>query len=271
MVVRACKLMEELAEPLTLDDLARAVGSSASHLHRLFKEILGVTPKAYGATLRMHRVRDGLAEGAPVTQTIYDAGFNSSSRFYENSSRILGMTAGKFKNGGQGTRIRFAVGDSFLGKVLVAATDRGICAIDLGDSDEILIRDLRARFPQADLSRGDPEFAGWVGKVAAFIDAPAKGLDLPLDVQGTAFQRRVWSALHAIPPGSVRSYTEIAGKIGKPNAVRAVAHACASNRIAVAVPCHRVLRRDGGLGGYRWGIERKRALLDREAAEPVDG
>ncbi|MEW6263179.1 MAG: bifunctional DNA-binding transcriptional regulator/O6-methylguanine-DNA methyltransferase Ada [Thermodesulfobacteriota bacterium] len=265
LVGDACRLMEEATEPPVLEDLAAAVGLSPSHLHRLFKKVLGVTPKEYSATLRMNRIKKGLAPEASVTQAIYEAGFNSSSRFYEKTMEILGMTAGKYKKGAAGLRIRFAVADSFLGKVLVAATDHGLCAIEFSDSPAPLVERLRTRFPRAELDEDDAGFVAWVSKVTEFIETPARGLDLPLDIQGTAFQQRVWKALRQIPPGSTSSYTEVAARIGRPKAVRAVARACASNPIAVAVPCHRVIRRNGGLGGYKWGLERKRALLEREA------
>jgi AraC family transcriptional regulator of adaptative response/methylated-DNA-[protein]-cysteine methyltransferase len=200
-----------------------------------------------------------------VTDAIYDAGFNSAGRFYANSSATLGMTPAKFRAGGIGATIRFAVGECSLGSILVAATDQGICAISLGDDPDALVRDLQDNFPKAKLIGGDREFEQWMAKVIGFVEAPERGLDLPLDVQGTAFQQRVWQALRKIPAGSTASYTEVARRIGAPQSVRAVASACASNAIAVAIPCHRVVRTDGELSGYRWGVARKRALLDREA------
>jgi len=266
-IIRACKLIEESEEQPPLKNLAAAVGLSSSHFHRLFKEIVGVTPKDYATTLRMDRLRSGLTQGSSITQTIYDAGFGSVSRFYERARGTLGMTPSTYKNGAAGLRIRVAVVNSFLGLLMVAATDRGICSIDFGDTPQSLLERLSLRFPKAEVCQDDPGFADWVSGVVAFIDAPARGLDLPLDVQGTAFQQRVWKALQGIPPGSTTTYAEIAAQIGKPAAARAVARACASNRIAVAVPCHRAVRSDGGLGGYRWGSERKRRLLEREATE----
>jgi AraC family transcriptional regulator of adaptative response/methylated-DNA-[protein]-cysteine methyltransferase len=223
-----------------------------------------VTPKTYAAAQRTARVRDELSRSTSVTQAIYDAGFNSSARFYEASGQVLGMTPGAYRDGGAGSEIRFAVGECSLGSILVARTGKGVCAILIGDDPEPLVRNLQDRFPRATLIGGDAEFEELVAKVVGFVEAPALGLDLPLDVRGTAFQQRVWQVLRAIPAGSTLSYTEVAEKIGAPKAVRAVAQACAANAVAVAIPCHRVVRSDGALSGYRWGIERKRALLDRE-------
>jgi len=225
-----------------------------------------VTPKAYAGAHRAGRVRDRLARGGAVTEAIYGAGFNSNGRFYAAASDLLGMTPTQFRGGGDGTAIRFAVGECFLGAILVAATDKGVCAIEFGDDPDALVRGLQDRFANADLVGGDKTFEQWVAQVVGFIEAPGQALDLPLDIRGSAFQLRVWDAIRQVPPGSTASYTEIARRIGAPRAVRAVASACASNAIAVAIPCHRIVRRDGGLSGYRWGVERKRALLGREAA-----
>ena len=200
-----------------------------------------------------------------MTEAIYGAGFNSSGRFYENSSRILGMTPKNFRAGGANTEIRFAVGECSLGSVLVAASKKGVCAISLGDDAESLVRGLQDKFPRAHLIGGNEEFERLVAMVVGFVETPALGLDLPLDIRGTAFQRRVWQALQEIPAGSTASYSDIAKRIGAPKAVRAVAKACGANEIAVAIPCHRVVRTDGGVSGYRWGVARKRALLKREA------
>jgi AraC family transcriptional regulator of adaptative response/methylated-DNA-[protein]-cysteine methyltransferase len=238
---------------------------SRFHFHRVFKNVTGVTPKAYAAQHRARQVRDGLSGGQSVTDAIYGAGFSSSGRFYAEASQTLGMTPTNFRAGGKGESIRFAVGQCSLGAVLVAASDKGVCAISIGDDPERLLHDLQDRFPKAQLIGGDPDFEQWVAKVVGFVERPALDLDLPLDVRGTAFQRRVWQALRAIPAGKTASYTEIAAHIGAPKAVRAVAQACASNPIAVAIPCHRVVRTDGALSGYRWGVERKRQLLDSEA------
>jgi AraC family transcriptional regulator of adaptative response/methylated-DNA-[protein]-cysteine methyltransferase len=264
-IARACRMIEAAEELPSLDALARSAGMSRFHFHRVFKRVTGLTPKAYAAAWRARRLREELPRSPTVTDAIYGAGFNSSGRFYEASSEMLGMTPTRFRAGGDGTVIRFAVGECSLGSILVAATERGVCAIQLGDEPEALVRDLQDRFPRATLVGADKDFEKLVARVVAFVEAPGLGLDLPLDVRGTAFQQRVWRALRAIPAGSTASYTDIARRIGMPKAVRAVAHACASNAIAVAIPCHRVVRTDGSLSGYRWGVARKRLLLDREA------
>jgi AraC family transcriptional regulator of adaptative response/methylated-DNA-[protein]-cysteine methyltransferase len=265
-VADACRLIEEAEETPSLDALARAAGMSRFYFHRVFKAVTGVTPKAYADAHRAERVRDELTQCATVTEAIYGAGFNSSGRFYAASPDLLGMTPTEFRSGGNGASIRFAVGECSLGSILVATTGKGICAILLGDDPDALVRELQDRFPKAQLIGADDDFERLVATVVGFVEAPARGLDLPLDVRGTAFQQRVWEALRKIPSGSTASYAEIAQRIGRPKAVRAVAQACASNRIAVAIPCHRVVRTDGALSGYRWGIERRRALLDREKA-----
>jgi AraC family transcriptional regulator of adaptative response/methylated-DNA-[protein]-cysteine methyltransferase len=264
-VAKACHLIETAAELPDLDALAEAAGMSRFHFHRVFKTITGVTPRAYAAAHRAQRVRNELSRCETVTDAIYDAGFNSSGRFYEASGEVLGMTPSNFRSGGTGAAIRFAVGECSLGSILVAATEKGICAIMLGDDPDGLARDLQDRFPKAQLIGGDEEFERWVAQVVGFVEAPALGLDLPLDIQGTAFQQRVWRALREIPAGSTASYTDVAQKISAPNSMRAVAQACSANPLAVAIPCHRVVRNDGALSGYRWGVERKRTLLEREA------
>jgi AraC family transcriptional regulator of adaptative response/methylated-DNA-[protein]-cysteine methyltransferase len=266
-IAQACRLIETADEAPKLDDLAEAVGLSPYHFHRIFKEALGVTPKAYATAHRAKRVREGLSRSGTVTEAIYDAGFNSNGRFYANSSEVLGMTPTDFRSGGVGQAIRHAIGTCSLGPVLVAASEKGVCAILFGDEPESLQKELQVMFPRARLVGGDKAFEKLTAKVLAFVEDPAKGLDLPLDVRGTAFQHRVWEALRRIPVGSTASYTEIAERIGAPQAVRAVARACATNRIAVAIPCHRVIGSDGSLTGYRGGIERKRALLAKEAKE----
>lgn len=265
-VERACRLIEHADAAPCLAVLADAVGMSRYHFHRVFKAMTGVTPKAYATAQRAQRVREELSRTATVTDAIYGAGFQSNGRFYATSSEVLGMTPTSFRAGGQGASMRFAVGACSLGAILVAATVRGVCAILLGDDPETLVCDLQDRFPKAELIGGDADFEHWVARVIGFVEAPACGLDLPLDVQGTAFQQRVWQALREIPVGTTASYTDIAQRLGRPHAVRAVAQACAANAIAVAIPCHRVVRHNGTLAGYRWGVERKRMLLDREAA-----
>jgi AraC family transcriptional regulator, regulatory protein of adaptative response / methylated-DNA-[protein]-cysteine methyltransferase len=263
-VAHACRLIEEAEEAPSLEALAGAAGMSRFHFHRMFKAVTGVTPKAYADAHRAQRVRRELAQCATVTEAIYGAGFNSSGRFYAASPDLLGMTPTEFRSGGNGASIRFAVGECSLGSVLVAATGKGVCAILFGDDPDALVRDLQDRFPKAQLIGADAEFERLMATVVGFVEAPAQGLDLPLDVRGTAFQQRVWQALRRIPHGSTVTYAEIANSLGQPKAVRAVAQACAANALAVAVPCHRVLRTDGALSGYRWGVERKRALLERE-------
>jgi len=266
-VAELCRFIERAEHPPTLDDLAERAGTSAYHLHRVFKKVTGLTPKAYAAAHRAGKVREELARGGTVTDAIYGAGYNSNSRFYEESDRVLGMTPSRYRAGGSGTHIRFAVGECSLGAILVAQSDRGVCAILMGDDPDALVRDLQDRFPRAELVGGDAAFEQLIARVVGFVEAPRVGLDLPLDVRGTVFQQRVWRALRKIPSGKTVSYTELAKRIGAPQSVRAVAQACAANPLAVAIPCHRVVRSDGGLSGYRWGVERKRALLEREASE----
>jgi AraC family transcriptional regulator of adaptative response/methylated-DNA-[protein]-cysteine methyltransferase len=264
-VAEICRHIEAAADILSLDAMARRAGFSPYHFHRLFKAVTGVTPRAYAIAHRAKRVRDALAEpGATVTRAIYGAGFNSSGRFYAISNEVLGMSPITYRDGGENIEICFAIGECSLGAILVARTDKGVCAILMGDDSDALARDLQDRFPRARLLGGNKDFDKLVAKVVGFVEAPGLGLDLPLDVRGTAFQQRVWQALREIPAGSTVSYVEIAKRIGAPKAVRAVAGACAANAIAVAIPCHRVVRNDGALTGYRWGVARKRALLDRE-------
>jgi AraC family transcriptional regulator of adaptative response/methylated-DNA-[protein]-cysteine methyltransferase len=265
-VARACRLIERAEAVPSLDALARAAGLSRFHFHRVFKDVTGVTPKAYAAARRSRRVQQELSRAGTVTEAIYQAGFNSNGRFYATSQHVLGMTPTSFRAGGRGASVRFAVGECSLGSVLVAATDKGVCAILLGDDPGALVRDLQDRFPEAHLVGGDQRFERLVARVVGHIDDPSRRTALPLDIRGTAFQQRVWQALRRIPAGRTATYAEVARRIGRPAAVRAVAQACAANALAVAIPCHRVVRTDGGLSGYRWGVERKRALLDREAA-----
>ena len=265
IVARACRQID-LAESMPdLASLARAAGLSRFHFHRLFKLHTGMTPKAYVSAQRAQRVREQLLRGGDVTGALYEAGFGSNGRFYAASGAALGMTPSRYRAGGEGATIRFALGACSLGSILVAATDKGICAILLGDDAAALLRDLEDRFPKAQLIGGDRGFERLVAQVAGLVEAPAGGLDLPLDLRGTAFQHRVWQALRKIPPGSTASYSQIARRLGIPGSVRAVAGAVAANPLAVAIPCHRVIRSDGSLSGYRWGVSRKRALLEREA------
>ena len=266
MIADICRRIEAAETPPALDELARAAGLSPYHFHRVFKAATGVTPRAYAVAHRAERLREALPRAGTVTEALYDAGFNASSRFYEAAGPMLGMTPKAWRAGGAGAEIRFAVGQCSLGAILVAQSAKGVCAILLGDDADALVRDLQDRFPRARLLGADADYEQWVAKVVGLVEQPGRGLDLPLDVRGTAFQQRVWSALQQIPVGETASYLDIAERIGAPKAVRAVAQACAANSLAVAIPCHRVVRQDGGLSGYRWGVERKRALLDREAA-----
>lgn len=265
MVTAACRAIEQAETAPTLEQLAKPAGLSPFHFHRVFRALTGVTPKQYATAHRSRRVRNELERGASVTAAIFDAGYNASSRFYENADRMLGMTPSSYRAGGADSEIRFAIGECSLGAILVAQSARGVCAILLGDDPDALARDLQDRFPKARLIGGDRDYERLVAQVVGFVEAPAIGLDLPLDVRGTAFQQRVWQALREIPVGSTASYSEIARRIGSPGATRAVAQACAANLLAVAIPCHRVVRNDSGLSGYRWGVQRKRALLEREA------
>ena len=263
-VVRACRLIEEAATPPSLADLSAAAQMSPHHFHRVFKAITGVTPKAYADGHRAQRVRDELADGSSVTEAMYNAGFNSNGRFYATTTGQLGMTPSAFRAGGAGADVRFAVGECSLGSILVAASDKGVCAIFFGDDPDALTRDLQDRFPEANLTGGDESFDRWVALVVGFVEKPTTSLALPLDIRGTSFQIRVWEAVQTIPFGSTASYTEIAKQIGRPTATRAVAQACGENPLAVAIPCHRVVRADRSLSGYRWGVERKTELLRRE-------
>lgn len=264
-VADICRLIESAETVPGLEELANHAGLSGYHFHRVFKATTGLTPKAYAVAHRAKRVRQELDRSGSVTAAIFAAGYNSNGRFYEKSDELLGMTPSNYRAGGANTAIRFAIGECSLGSILVAASERGVCAILMGDDPEGLARDLQDRFPRADLIGGDAKFEQLVSKVVAFVEAPRLGFALPLDVRGTAFQQRVWQALREIPAGATASYTDIANRIGVPKSVRAVAQACAANALAVAIPCHRVVRHDGALSGYRWGVERKRALLEREA------
>ena len=265
IVAKACRLIEEGEEAPSLAELAAAIDLSPAYFHRLFKRVTGLTPKDYSAGRRADRVREELGRDGSVTAAIYDAGFNSSGRFYEQAAGMLGMTPTRYKAGGADEELRFAIGQSSLGAILVASSDKGVASILIGDDPDALARDLQDRFPRARLVGGDAGYEALVARVVGLVEAPGLGLDLPLDVRSTAFQQRVWQALRKIPAGRTMSYAKVAAAIGSPGSVRAVAGACAANAIAVAIPCHRVVRTDGALSGYAWGVERKRALLTREA------
>ena len=268
---KACASIEAAETPPALDALARAAGLSRFHFLRVFRRTVGVTPGQYASQHRAGRVRSELRNGESVTDAIYGAGFNSSSRFYENSPETLGMTPCQFRDGGAGVAIQYAVAECSLGLVLVAGTARGICSVRFGDDAPSLVNELHASFPRASVAKAGPDFNGWLNAVVHGIDHSAAPVDLPLDIQGTAFQTRIWKALREIPPGSTTTYAELARRIGSPKAVRAVGSACGANPVAVLVPCHRVVRSDGGISGYRWGVERKRELLRRESLEQVRG
>jgi AraC family transcriptional regulator of adaptative response/methylated-DNA-[protein]-cysteine methyltransferase len=264
-VADICRAIDASPARLSLAALAKRARLSPYHFHRVFRAVTGLTPAGYAAARRSGRVRDELAKRSKsVTEAIYDAGFNSSGRFYEGSDTVLGMTPTEYRAGGPQTEMRFAVGACSLGSVLVAQTTKGVCAIFLGDDPDGLVRNLQDRFPRATLIGGDASFERIVAKVVAVVEAPALGLDLPLDVRGTVFQQRVWQALRDIPAGATASYTDIAIRIGAPTSARAVAQACGANPVAVAIPCHRVVRTDGSISGYRWGVDRKKTLLRRE-------
>lgn len=269
LIARACRLIETSEALPSLDQLAAELAVSRFHLHRLFKAETGLTPKAYASAFRAQRLRERLqGEAVTVTEALFDAGYNSNSRFYEGAGLRLGMLPKQYRARGAGATIHFAIGQCALGAILVAQSARGVCAIFLGDDPAQLLNDLQDQFANAELIGADSRFEQLIAQVVGFVEQPALGLNLPLDVQGTAFQERVWQALREVPAGQRVSYTDIAERIGAPKAVRAVALACAANRIAVAIPCHRVVRRDGDLSGYRWGVERKRQLLERETALP---
>ena len=266
LVTQACRRIETSPEPPRLDTLAAEAGLSPGHFQRVFKAVTGLSPKAYTVAARARRAQAELAAASNVTDAIYAAGFGSNGRFYESAPARLGMTPSAWRNGGAGTDIHFALGQCKLGAILVGQSPRGLCAILLGDDPQRLLEQFQDQFPQARLIGADPAFEALVAQVVGYVEAPGLGLDLPLDLRGTLFQERVWRALQQITPGETVSYAELARRIGMPSAVRAVARACAANSLAVAIPCHRVVRSDGGLSGYRWGVERKQALLALEAA-----
>ncbi|RMT07273.1 ADA regulatory protein [Pseudomonas amygdali pv. lachrymans] len=266
-VSEACRLIDACDSMPNLAALAEKVGMSSFHFHRTFKKLTGLTPKGYSVASLRSRVRVQLSHDVTITSALYEAGFNSNSRFYEASQKMLGMKPSEYRAGGANVDIRFALGESSLGSILVARSPKGICAISLGDDPNVLVEKFQDQYPNANLIGGDEEFEQLVARVVVFVESPATGLALPLDIRGTVFQERVWQALRDIPAGSTATYTDIATRIGMPSAVRAVANACGANTLAVAIPCHRVVRSDGSLSGYRWGVERKRKLLEIEAAE----
>jgi AraC family transcriptional regulator of adaptative response/methylated-DNA-[protein]-cysteine methyltransferase len=264
-VIAACRRIENEDPVPPLAALAAPSGLSPHHFHRVFRAVAGINPGQYAASVRAARLRRGLTPARSVTEALYDAGFGAASRFYAQADAMLGMPPRRWRQGGRGETIRFAVGTCGLGEILVAASTHGICAVDLGDDADALMRNFQDRFAQAELIPGDAAFGQIVARVVALVEAGSDAADLPLDIRGTAFQHRVWTALRAIPPAARTSYAELAARIGTPKSVRAVASACAANRIAVLIPCHRVVRGDGALSGYRWGVDRKRTLLEREA------
>lgn len=263
-IVRACRLIEQSDPPPSLDELAAEVGMSRYRFYRMFIRALGITPKAYSLALRRERLQKSLHNASGVAEAVYDAGFGSGSRVYEKPDALLGMTPGTYRKGAPGVRIRSAIARSALGLLMVAASAKGVCMIEFGESRSELLARLRQRFAEAILEGGDENLDHWLQRIIDYLRMPAGSLDLPLDVQGTAFQQHVWQVLQGIPAGETATYAQVAHRVGKPNAVRAVARAIASNRLAVAIPCHRVIGSDGELRGYRWGLERKEQLLDRE-------
>jgi AraC family transcriptional regulator, regulatory protein of adaptative response / methylated-DNA-[protein]-cysteine methyltransferase len=266
-IANACRLIESSDVAPSLQQLAAAADLSPFHFHRLFKRATGLTPREYGAAHRQRVLRKELQRDASVTSAIVAAGYGSSSRFYERAAQLLGMHARDYRDGGRDARIRFALGETSLGSILVAATARGVCLIEFGDDPQALLNGLQQRFTQAELVGADAAFEQLVANIVAQVERPQTDFLLPLDVRGTAFQHRVWQALQQIPLGETATYTQIAGAVGKPAAVRAVAQACAANQVALAIPCHRVIRLDASLSGYRWGVERKRELLARERGQ----
>ena len=264
-VRRACQYIERHAdEPLTLASIAAHVDASPYHFQRTFTRIVGISPRAYQDALRARRFRHDLRDGAPVAGAIYDAGYGSSSRVYERLPTGRGMTPAVYKRGAHGIEVRYAMADSPLGRLLVAATPRGICSVKLGDTDDQLAEDLRREYPAATISPDRSDLARWIASILTYLGGRRPHLDLPVDVQATAFQWKVWRHLQSIPYGETRAYSQVAKAIGAPAAVRAVARACATNPVCLVIPCHRVVGKDGSLTGYRWGVERKRRLIDAE-------
>lgn len=269
-VRQACRLIEAKDATPNLAELADAAGLSRFHFQRVFRKVMGVTPGQYASKHRAERVRSELRAGTSITSAIYDAGFNSSSRFYEKSGEMLGMTPGQFRDGGSGVAIRYSIGNSSLGLVMIAATDLGICSVRFGETKAALLQELKDSFPQASIEAAGADFEARARAVVEYIDNPVTVSDLPLDIRGTAFQLRVWQALREIPAGRTATYAQVAARAGSPKAVRAVGSACGANPVAVLVPCHRAVRADGAVGGYRWGAERKQKLLKKESVVSLE-
>jgi AraC family transcriptional regulator of adaptative response/methylated-DNA-[protein]-cysteine methyltransferase len=264
-VRKACLFIQQHADaPITLARIARHVNASPFHFQRVFTRLVGISPRAYQDALRATRFRRGLREGEPVTGALYGAGYGSSSRVYERQPTGRGMTPAVYKRGARGVEVTFAIADSPLGRLLVAATPKGICSVKLGDTDEMLESDLRDEYPAAAIAPNRTDLARWVRTILTYLKGRRPHLDLPLDIQATAFQWKVWRYLQSIPYGETRAYSQVAREIGKPAAVRAVARACATNPVCLVIPCHRVVGKNGSLTGYRWGVERKRTLLEKE-------
>ncbi|WP_313198214.1 bifunctional DNA-binding transcriptional regulator/O6-methylguanine-DNA methyltransferase Ada [Rhizobium sp.] len=270
-IAEACRLIENSMIAVSVSALAHSMGMSEGHFHRTFRKYTGLTPRAYAEGKRAADLRGQLVKGKSVTETLYDAGFGSSGRFYAVTNKALGMTPTHFVQGGVHETLYFAVGETTLGSILIASSQKGVAAILLGDDPDNLLLDLQLRFPNADLIGGDAEFESSVALVVGLVESPQNAPDLPLDIRGTVFQRRVWHALQAVPAGKTISYDELAKQIGHPRGVSSVASACASNPLAVAIPCHRVVKSDGSSFGYTWGLERKQALLDRESSQVTQG
>lgn len=264
-IIKACQLIKASEHEIKLDELAARVGLSAYHFHRLFKKLLGVTPKQFFKMVQMNRLQEKVVDGESVTDAIYSSGFGSSSGFYENTSKQLGMEPRRYKKGGEGVQIFYGFTECFLGVVVVGATEKGVCCVEIGSDRVLLFQQLQERFPQALFEKGDSKFEDLLEEVVNTLNKPVEKHSIPLDIHGTAFQKRVWQTLLTIKPGTTMTYSQVTAQIGSPKAVRAVASACASNKIALLIPCHRVVGKDGKLAGYRWGVQRKKKLLEAEA------